>query len=53
MSSKFMHEHPVIFPDPEKFDPDRWIRATPEELAEMNRCNIPFTKGSRSCMGIK
>ncbi|WYZ42292.1 hypothetical protein EsH8_V_001187 [Colletotrichum jinshuiense] len=53
MSSKFMHEHPVIFPSPEKFDPDRWLRATPEELVQMNKCNIPFTKGSRSCMGIK
>lgn len=53
MSSKFMHEHPIIFPDPEKFDPDRWLQATPEQLLEMNKCNIPFTKGSRSCMGIK
>lgn len=53
MSSKFMHEHPAVFPDPEKFDPGRWISATPDELAEMNRLNIPFTKGSRSCMGIK
>lgn len=52
MSGAFMDEHPGIFKSPSEFDPERWLRASPSELAEMNRCSVPFGKGSRSCMGI-
>jgi cytochrome P450 len=53
MSGAFMDENPEVFENPGTFDPERWLRASPEELIEMNRCSVPFGKGSRACMGIK
>jgi len=44
-----VHRNPVYFPDPERFDPDRWI---PESQARRPRFSyFPFGGGSRGCMG--
>ena len=51
MSSVYMHMNKEIFPDPEKFDPERWL-----EKSKRNRLDkylVPFSKGSRQCLGIK
>lgn len=48
----FVHRNPAIFPDPQKFDPDRWIRAA-EKGDPLHRYLVPFTKGSRICIGMK
>ncbi|KAL4934335.1 cytochrome P450 [Aspergillus undulatus] len=53
-SSLLLHRNPTTFPDPEKFDPDRWIcnngkTATGERF---DRYLAPFTKGSRACLGM-
>ena len=40
--------NPLIFPDPEAFKPDRWLH----ENAEMTDAFMPFSKGSRACLGI-
>lgn len=44
-----MHHNPTIFPNPEKFDPGRWLA---ENSIELERYNVAFSKGSRSCIGM-
>jgi hypothetical protein len=40
---------PTIFPEPNKFDPERWIRGG----EELERYCVPFGKGSRRCIGMR
>lgn len=43
-----MHRHPSVFPDPEQFDPDRWLEEQPAQRAHF----IPFgLTGQRECVG--
>ncbi|MCJ1467390.1 hypothetical protein MMC07_006014 [Pseudocyphellaria aurata] len=42
-----LHWSPYVFPQPEKFLPERWLNAT----SEMSTNLIPFGKGARSCLG--
>ncbi|KAJ5675330.1 hypothetical protein N7462_008227 [Penicillium macrosclerotiorum] len=51
-SSYFIHRDPVIFPNPDKFDPERWITANERETP-LTRHLVPFTRGSRMCLGMK
>jgi len=46
VSSYELHLDPTIFPEPEKFLPERWINPTDE----MQRDWIPFGMGSRACI---
>jgi cytochrome P450 len=43
-----LHRDPAAFPDPDRFDPDRWIDADPELLAASY---LPFGMGPRGCLG--
>ncbi|OAG00677.1 putative cytochrome P450 [Paraphaeosphaeria sporulosa] len=52
MSMPDLHFNASIFPSPHTFNPSRWIDSSPEHLKEMNRYFVPFSKGSRSCLGI-
>ncbi|KAJ7735244.1 cytochrome P450 [Mycena maculata] len=47
-----MHRSPeYFFPSPEKFDPDRWLRAQkPGEMLNM-AAFIPFSYGAANCVG--
>ncbi len=42
------HHHAEYFPAPFEFNPDRWLNPTPE----MKEAYMPFSRGSRMCIGI-
>ncbi|KAL6239864.1 hypothetical protein BDW75DRAFT_226906 [Aspergillus navahoensis] len=48
MSSFSLHTDPETFPEPFKFLPERWLG---KYNPSMNRNWVPFTRGSRMCIG--
>ena len=48
MSQWIMHRNPQYFPDPEKFDPDRWLERS-QKLPRF--AYFPFGGGPRQCIG--
>lgn len=54
MTSWTMHRNPAVFPNPDDFDPTRWIAKTPAEQAAVRvreKNLVPFSRGSRACIG--
>lgn len=53
MTSIFMHDNPVIFPEPRTFRPERWLNLDAETRVRiLGRHFVPFSKGSRMCLGM-
>ncbi|BCS21764.1 uncharacterized protein APUU_22196A [Aspergillus puulaauensis] len=50
MTSYWMHMDSKVFPDPDKFEPQRWLDEHNEAMAEYF---VPFGRGSRDCLGRK
>jgi len=50
MGATILHRNPDIFPDPTAFDPSRWLQ---EDSSELEKYLVSFSKGPRSCLGIK
>ena len=46
LSQYVTHHMAELFPEPERFDPDRWLRQKPSPFAY-----LPFGAGPRVCMG--
>jgi cytochrome P450 len=51
MSTWIQHNDPSIFPDPQMFKPERWM-GRDADCARLERYLVPFSKGSRACLGI-
>lgn len=52
MAIYHIHYNESIFENARTFDPERWLQA-PEEVARLSRFMVAFSRGSRSCLGIK
>ena len=46
-----LHRNPVVFPNPETFQPRRWLDSSPAQLKEMHRWFWAFGSGGRMCIG--
>ncbi|KAK6207359.1 hypothetical protein LQW54_007186 [Pestalotiopsis sp. IQ-011] len=51
MSTVLVYLDPSIFPEPHRFDPDRWVKASKEGV-NLDKFMVAFTKGTRQCLGI-
>ena len=44
--------HEAAWPDPERFDPDRFLDLDPAQKALSDEAWVPFGKGPRMCIGF-
>ncbi|KAF7536952.1 hypothetical protein G7054_g4077 [Neopestalotiopsis clavispora] len=51
MSTVLIHLDSSIFPEPHRFDPERWVKAS-QEGVNLDKFMVAFTKGTRQCLGI-
>lgn len=49
MNQSFVLYDPEIFIKPSKFDPERWLQG--EKSKELEKFHVPFSRGSRGCIG--
>ena len=49
MTIRDLHTNPDIYPEPETFNPERWMDVNDRKRLEAY--HVPFSRGSRSCIG--
>lgn len=52
-SAPIVHNDPSIFSEPTRFIPDRWLKEDGSYNVAMEQYLVAFSKGQRSCIGIK
>ena len=48
MQNYVHHRDPTLFPEPDRFIPERWLDGS---VGDMNNALTPFSVGSRNCIG--
>ena len=51
MTQRFILCDPVIFPEPTRFDPNRWLQG--EASKQLEKHLVSFSRGARGCVGIQ
>ncbi|KAK3936660.1 cytochrome P450 [Diplogelasinospora grovesii] len=51
MTTILMHMDPRVYPEPEQFQPDRWMDADVRKKAD--KTFAPFSRGTRNCGGMQ
>ncbi|KAM3510947.1 hypothetical protein MY11210_005413, partial [Beauveria gryllotalpidicola] len=51
VSMNDLHMDPVMFPEPEKFNPDRWLKQS--DYKRLVKHLQPWGRGSRICLGLE
>lgn len=53
MSAWILHHNKDLFPEPGKFDPDRWnpMHSSEDVVRARERALVPFSRGTRACIG--
>ncbi|KIW28136.1 uncharacterized protein PV07_07818 [Cladophialophora immunda] len=47
-----IHRKETVFPEPDRFNPDRWLnKDDPVQLEALRNYYIPFSQGPRACLG--
>ncbi|KAI0109278.1 cytochrome P450 [Hypoxylon sp. NC0597] len=46
-----MHTDPLLYPDPQRFDPERWTDT--DTRNKTNKAYAPFSRGTRNCIGMQ
>lgn len=47
-----LHRVSTLFPDPDRFDPERWLDVSPAQLKQMKGNLMHFGAGARMCIGM-
>lgn len=51
MTIILMHTNEKIYPEPQRFNPDRWMH--PDARKKVDKTFVPFSKGTRNCVGMQ
>jgi len=54
MTVLLMHMDPKVYPDPHRFEPERWLRMDPDVRKRVEARSFgPFSRGTRNCLGLQ
>ncbi|KAK3897323.1 trichodiene oxygenase [Staphylotrichum tortipilum] len=51
MTSLLMHRDERLYPDPLRFNPDRWLSSA--SRMKLDKTFVPFSRGTRNCTGMQ